>query len=127
MIISLVSVAAGGHDQSQTDSITLDVRTGHGIFPNLSPSLAPALRSENSVKMKDLFNFDLLTGEDIEIFQYLYPQVVSGEVKLPNTWDSVPNFRYPYYDGQGRGFLLYGYGGPQLYNYSEFDRMEGYF
>ena len=75
VIVSLVSVAAGGHDQSQTDSKTLDVRTGHGIFPNLSPSLAPALRSENSVKMKDLFNFDLLTGEDIEIFQYLYPHV----------------------------------------------------
>ena len=50
-----------------------------------------------------------------------------GEVKLPNTWDSLPKFRYPYYDPQGRGYLLYGYGGPELYNYSQFERLEGYF
>ena len=48
-------------------------------------------------------------------------------MKLPNTWDSLPKFRYPYYDPQGRGYLLYGYGGPELYNYSQFERLEGYF
>ena len=97
---------------SQLDDLgSLHTRIGHGIVPNLSPHLAPAMRSENSVQMKDLFNFDLLTGD----------------VKLPNTWDSLPSYRYPYYDTQGRGYLLYGYGGLELYNYSEFDRMEGYF
>ena len=41
---------------------TLDLRIGHGIVPNLSPDVGPAMRSENLIKMKDLFNFDLLTG-----------------------------------------------------------------
>ena len=41
---------------------TLDLRIGHGIVPNLSPDVGPAMMSENSIKMKDLFNFDLLTG-----------------------------------------------------------------
>ena len=48
-------------DQTSADR-TLDPRIGHGIVPNLSPDVGPAMRSENSVKMKDLFNFDLLTG-----------------------------------------------------------------
>ena len=115
--LALLNIS-GASSQSQplktsqlNDLRSLQPRVGHGIVPNLSPGLAPAMRSENSVEMKDLFNFDLLTGD----------------AKLPNTWDSLPSYRYPYYDNQGLGYLLYGYGGLELYNYSEFDRMEGYF
>uniref|UniRef100_A0A2A4JLM0 Uncharacterized protein n=1 Tax=Heliothis virescens TaxID=7102 RepID=A0A2A4JLM0_HELVI len=36
-----------------------------------------------------------------------------------------PNYRYPYYDEQGRGKLLYGYGGPELYQYKSFSPLEG--
>merc|ERR1719412_11387 len=93
MILLSIPASLSESNQRQTSvRRTLDIRIGHGIVPNLSPKVGPAMMSENSVKMKDLFNFDLLTGE----------------VKLPNTWDSLPKFRYPYYDTQGRGYLLYG-------------------
>ena len=50
------------------------------------------------------------------------------EIDLPNTWESVPSIRFPYYDTSGRGYLLYGYGNSgDLYNYSEFDDLEGYY
>ena len=65
LIIILISIPASLSESSQpqtSGSRTLDIRIGHGIVPNLSPEVGPAMRSENSVKMKDLFNFDLLTG-----------------------------------------------------------------
>jgi len=46
---------------------------------------------------------------------------------LPNTYFSRPNFRYPYYDRSGKGYLLYGYGKKDLYEYSVFKPLEGYF
>jgi len=46
---------------------------------------------------------------------------------LPNTYYSRPNYRYPYYDNTGKGYLLYGYGGKKLYEYSVFKPLEGYF
>ncbi|RVE42888.1 hypothetical protein evm_012468 [Chilo suppressalis] len=36
-----------------------------------------------------------------------------------------PNYRYPYYDENGKGKLLYGYGGPELYQYKSFSPLEG--
>ncbi|XP_063226070.1 uncharacterized protein LOC134532930 isoform X1 [Bacillus rossius redtenbacheri] len=36
-----------------------------------------------------------------------------------------PKYRYPYYDEHGRGKLLYGYGGPQLYKYTAYSPLEG--
>ncbi|XP_025421696.1 uncharacterized protein LOC112691601 [Sipha flava] len=36
-----------------------------------------------------------------------------------------PKYRYPYYDEQGRGRLLYGYGGPDLYQYKSYSPLEG--
>ncbi|VVC42067.1 Hypothetical protein CINCED_3A018577 [Cinara cedri] len=36
-----------------------------------------------------------------------------------------PKYRYPYYDEQGRGRLLYGYGGPELYQYKSYSPLEG--
>ncbi|CAG0924829.1 unnamed protein product [Notodromas monacha] len=35
--------------------------------------------------------------------------------------------RYPYYDKYGRGKLLYGYGGPDLYEYTAFKPIDGYY
>jgi len=46
---------------------------------------------------------------------------------LPNTFYSRPKFRYPYYHKDGKGELLYGYGGRKLYQYSIFKPLEGYF
>ena len=45
----------------------------------------------------------------------------------PNTYYDVPKHRYPYYDENGTGRLLYGYGGQTLYRYSVFKPLEGYF
>ncbi|KAH8373076.1 hypothetical protein KR009_011480, partial [Drosophila setifemur] len=38
---------------------------------------------------------------------------------------SRPKYRYPYYDEHGRGKLLYGYGGPELYQYKTYTPLEG--
>lgn len=46
---------------------------------------------------------------------------------LPNTYYDIPKHRYPYYDANGTGKLLYGYGGPNLYKYSVFKPIEGYY
>ncbi|KAG7173169.1 hypothetical protein Hamer_G008704 [Homarus americanus] len=37
-----------------------------------------------------------------------------------------PRYRYPFYDHEGNGELLYGYGGPRLYKYTIFKPVEGY-
>ncbi|KAJ9580102.1 hypothetical protein L9F63_004244 [Diploptera punctata] len=36
-----------------------------------------------------------------------------------------PKYRYPYYDENGRGKLLYGYGGQDLYQYKAYSPLEG--
>ena len=36
-------------------------------------------------------------------------------------------FRYPYYNKYGEGKLIYGYGGQDLYRYSVFKPLDGYF
>ncbi|XP_055855229.1 uncharacterized protein LOC129918627 [Episyrphus balteatus] len=36
-----------------------------------------------------------------------------------------PKYRYPYYDENGKGKLLYGYGGPELYQYKTYTPLEG--
>ncbi|XP_065207576.1 uncharacterized protein LOC135836580 [Planococcus citri] len=36
-----------------------------------------------------------------------------------------PNYRYPYYDENGRGKLLYGFGGQDLYQYKSYSPLEG--
>lgn len=36
-----------------------------------------------------------------------------------------PQYRYPYYDQAGRGRLLYGYGGNELYQYKTYSPLEG--
>lgn len=46
---------------------------------------------------------------------------------IPNTYYDIPKHRYPYYDENGTGRLLYGYGGKTLYKYTVFKPLEGYF
>ncbi|XP_054278693.1 uncharacterized protein LOC129005189 [Macrosteles quadrilineatus] len=36
-----------------------------------------------------------------------------------------PKYRYPYYDENGKGKLLYGYGGSDLYQYKSYSPLEG--
>jgi len=46
---------------------------------------------------------------------------------LPNTYEEIPRHRYPYYNKDGEGKLIYGYGGQDLYRYSVFKPLDGYF
>lgn len=49
-----------------------------------------------------------------------------AEPKAPNfQYFERPKYRYPYYDEHGRGRLLYGYGGPDLYEYRTYSALEG--
>ncbi|XP_063992857.1 uncharacterized protein LOC135170735 isoform X2 [Diachasmimorpha longicaudata] len=49
-----------------------------------------------------------------------------AEPKAPNfQYFERPKYRYPYYDENGRGRLLYGYGGPELYQYRTYSALEG--
>ncbi|KAI4503744.1 hypothetical protein M0802_001147 [Mischocyttarus mexicanus] len=49
-----------------------------------------------------------------------------AQPKAPNfPYFERPKYRYPYYDENGRGKLLYGYGGPDLYEYKTYTILEG--
>ncbi|XP_069936385.1 uncharacterized protein [Cherax quadricarinatus] len=37
-----------------------------------------------------------------------------------------PRYRYPFYNDEGKGELLYGYGGPRLFKYTVFKPVEGF-
>ena len=122
------------YDGSETG---LDPRIGHGIPPNFSPRYSPPVQTEHMPDIKDFLSFEGRLGFKITVwtpgsdflFLSLFTALVYGpDIDLPNTWHSVPSFRYPYYDSTGRGRLLYGYGNNgDLYNYSEFDDLEGYY
>ncbi|GLH10156.1 Protein of unknown function [Gryllus bimaculatus] len=46
--------------------------------------------------------------------------------KAPNfQYFERPKYRYPYYDENGKGKLLYGYGGSDLYQYKAYSPLEG--
>ncbi|XP_060529503.1 uncharacterized protein LOC132703946 [Cylas formicarius] len=46
--------------------------------------------------------------------------------KAPNfQYFERPKYRYPYYDENGNGKLLYGYGDDKLYQYKVFTPLEG--
>ena len=103
LILAFASWGTGDHQLlPQPDRLA-----GHGVTPNLNPSVKPAMESE-------------------EVGGF-YDMMKKGVKMLPNTWESRPNLRYPYYDSEGRGYLLYGYGGKDLYEYSEFDFLEGWY
>lgn len=55
-----------------------------------------------------------------------------GDPKLRKVYELLypyyqrPRYRYPFYDHEGNGELLYGYGGPRLFKYTVFKPVEGY-
>ncbi|XP_055315512.1 uncharacterized protein LOC129575655 [Sitodiplosis mosellana] len=52
--------------------------------------------------------------------------IASVQPRAPNfQYFERPKYRYPYYDENGRGKLLYGYGGPELYQYRSYSPLEG--
>ncbi|KAG4073291.1 hypothetical protein HA402_008637 [Bradysia odoriphaga] len=64
----------------------------------------------------------------IAIICVLSIALVSASVqpRAPNfQYFERPKYRYPYYDENGRGKLLYGYGGPELYQYKSYSPLEG--
>ncbi|XP_060807850.1 uncharacterized protein LOC106131737 isoform X2 [Amyelois transitella] len=53
-------------------------------------------------------------------------QSTVAQPRAPNfQYFERPNYRYPYYDENGRGKLLYGYGGAELYQYKSYSPLEG--
>ncbi|XP_032665354.1 uncharacterized protein LOC116841480 [Odontomachus brunneus] len=74
----------------------------------------------------------LLTVIALITFTALFLPLINGsaatipEPKAPNfQYFERPKYRYPYYDENGRGKLLYGYGGPELYQYKVYSALEG--
>ncbi|XP_055707669.1 uncharacterized protein LOC129804428 [Phlebotomus papatasi] len=50
----------------------------------------------------------------------------TAQPKAPNfQYFERPRYRYPYYDEHGRGKLLYGYGGAELYQYKSYTPLDG--
>jgi len=63
---------------------------------------------------------------NINMRQVLRALLKGEAVKIPNTWEDRPANRYPYYDHTGLGYgPLYGYGGPELWEYKIWDGEEG--
>jgi len=71
------------------------------------------------------------------------PDISNGHLSLPNRergferffgiglafpypYFQRPKYRYPVYDRAGRGRLLYGYGGPETFQYKVFTPIEGH-
>lgn len=65
--------------------------------------------------------------EHITLAQVVAAAVEGRRVRLPNTWEERPSVRFPYYDHRGRGAGLYGYGGQELYQYTTFNAIEGFY
>ncbi|CAG9862292.1 unnamed protein product [Phyllotreta striolata] len=56
----------------------------------------------------------------------MFAIVTAIEPRAPNfQYYERPKYRYPYYDENGVGRLLYGYGGDKLYQYKVFSPLEG--
>ncbi|XP_058459952.1 uncharacterized protein LOC131435775 [Malaya genurostris] len=54
------------------------------------------------------------------------PTECTLQPKAPNfQYFERPKYRYPYYDENGKGKLLYGYGGPELYQYKSYSPLDG--
>ncbi|KAG5677858.1 hypothetical protein PVAND_007578 [Polypedilum vanderplanki] len=56
----------------------------------------------------------------------VYEAAAQVQPRAPNfQYFERPKYRYPYYDANGKGKLLYGYGGPELYQYKSYSPIEG--
>ncbi|KAK9497947.1 hypothetical protein O3M35_003842 [Rhynocoris fuscipes] len=62
----------------------------------------------------------------IFILSVITTVVATLQPRAPNfQYFERPKYRYPYYDENGRGRLLYGYGGDQLFEYTKYSPLEG--
>ncbi|GJQ66561.1 hypothetical protein Trydic_g4543 [Trypoxylus dichotomus] len=60
------------------------------------------------------------------IFALIYATTATITPQAPNfQYFERPKYRYPYYDENGVGRLLYGYGDGKLYQYKQFTPLEG--
>ena len=85
------------------------------ITSHIHPSFSSAQGVHHATKARSGGGFSLS-----ELFRKYLPVI-------PNTYYDIPRHRYPYYDENGTGRLLYGYGGKTLYKYTVFKPLEGYF
>ncbi|CRL03483.1 CLUMA_CG016411, isoform A [Clunio marinus] len=73
-----------------------------------------------------LGNFMLLTIVTIVLLLCVHQTVAQLQPRAPNfQYFERPKYRYPYYDINGKGKLLYGYGGPELYQYKSYSPIDG--
>uniref|UniRef100_A0A6P7FZQ7 Uncharacterized protein LOC114332381 isoform X2 n=1 Tax=Diabrotica virgifera virgifera TaxID=50390 RepID=A0A6P7FZQ7_DIAVI len=74
---------------------------------------------QNLKMSRILFFFGLILGLILMTDSSLQP-------RAPNfQYYERPKYRYPYYDENGVGRLLYGYGDDKLYQYKVFSPLEG--
>ncbi|XP_011503653.1 PREDICTED: uncharacterized protein LOC105366793 [Ceratosolen solmsi marchali] len=65
--------------------------------------------------------FFLILMKNVELSISIFSQP-----RAPNfPYFERPQYRYPYYDENGKGRLLYGYGGSHLYQYKIYNTLEG--
>jgi len=62
---------------------------------------------------------NLATGKSAERF-------LGVGAPVPYPYFQKPRYRYPVYDSEGRGSLVYGYGGKDVYRYTSFTPIEGH-
>ena len=103
-VCSIVDVASNPLGESRT-------RAKH--MAKHSTSNSHLYRKENENNEGGLFSLSALFRKYLPV--------------IPNTYYDIPKHRYPYYDENGTGRLLYGYGGEKLYKYTVFKPLEGYF
>lgn len=80
---------------------------------------------EDSITMEYSKVFFLLA---LAIFAFLTTRSVeaTAQPKAPNfQYFERPKYRYPYYDENGKGKLLYGYGGSELFQYRSYTPLDG--
>lgn len=62
----------------------------------------------------------------VMVFYILMVAEATIQPRAPNfQYFERPKYRYPYYDENGKGKLLYGYGGSDLFQYKSYSPLEG--
>ncbi|XP_050669425.1 uncharacterized protein LOC126968436 [Leptidea sinapis] len=75
--------------------------------------------------MQKCWNFFFLTMIAV-LSLLLTVEATVPQPRAPNfQYFERPKYRFPYYDENGKGKLLYGYGGPELYQYKSYSPLEG--
>ncbi|XP_069681511.1 uncharacterized protein [Periplaneta americana] len=109
----------GGEDSS---SLELSPVTAHVGSGTVSLSLHRTLNMAATLRPLCLYLLVVAT-----ILVWLSP--VADSTLTPRAphfqYFERPKYRYPYYDENGRGKLLYGYGGSELYQYKAYSPLEG--